>query len=127
MLQRSGKPLNVRDASAKIVEDNQELKYLKQILGLRHGYQYQNAGQLRYGKLMLMTDQDHDGSHIKGLLINLLHHLFPSLLHIGGFLQEFITPIVKVGGRHLLDSCFRVLLGFARCYCCCCSMMPCLL
>lgn len=45
---------------------------------------------------MIMTDQDHDGSHIKGLLINLLHHFWPSLLKLKGFLQEFITPIVKV-------------------------------
>jgi DNA topoisomerase-2 len=44
---------------------------------------------------MIMTDQDHDGSHIKGLLINFLHHFWPSLLHIDGFLQQFITPIVK--------------------------------
>jgi DNA topoisomerase-2 len=43
-----------------------------------------------------MTDQDHDGSHIKGLLINFLHHFFPSLLKVPGFLVEFITPIIKV-------------------------------
>ena len=44
---------------------------------------------------MIMTDQDHDGSHIKGLLINCLHHFWPSLLEIPGFLRCFITPIVK--------------------------------
>lgn len=51
--------------------------------------------QLRYGHLMIMADQDHDGSHIKGLLINFLHHFWPSLLRIDGFLKQFITPIVK--------------------------------
>lgn len=45
---------------------------------------------------MIMTDQDHDGSHIKGLLINFIHHFWPSLLHIDGFLKEFVTPIIKV-------------------------------
>lgn len=39
--------------------------------------------------------QDQDGSHIKGLLINFIHHNWPSLLK-HGFLEEFITPIVKV-------------------------------
>jgi DNA topoisomerase-2 len=51
---------------------------------------------LRYGSLMIMTDQDHDGSHIKGLIINFLDHFYPSLLKIPNFLVEFITPIVKV-------------------------------
>jgi len=43
-----------------------------------------------------MTDQDHDGSHIKGLLINFIHHFWPSLLKIDGFVSEFVTPIIKV-------------------------------
>ena len=50
---------------------------------------------LRYGKVMVMTDQDQDGSHIKGLVINFIHHNWPSLLK-QNFLEEFITPIVKV-------------------------------
>src|SRR6266511_25988 len=44
---------------------------------------------------MIMTDQDLDGSHIKGLIINFFDHFYPSLLKQSGFLQEFITPIVK--------------------------------
>lgn len=39
--------------------------------------------------------QDYDGSHIKGLLINMLHHYWPQLLHCNHFLTEFVTPIVK--------------------------------
>ncbi len=57
---------------------------------------YEDAKSLRYGHLMLMTDQDHDGSHIKGLIMNFLHTFYPSLLKLPGFLLEFITPIVKV-------------------------------
>ena len=75
--------------------NNAEINHIKQILGLRHGTAYESAKSLRYGHIMIMTDQDHDGSHIKGLLINFLHAHFPSLLKIPGFLVEFITPIIK--------------------------------
>jgi hypothetical protein len=54
---------------------------------------------LRYGSLMIMTDQDHDGSHIKGLIMNFLHTFYPTLLRVPGFLVEFITPIVKARPR----------------------------
>lgn len=36
------------------------------ILGLKFNHKYEDTKQLRYGHLMIMTDQDHDGSHIKG-------------------------------------------------------------
>jgi DNA topoisomerase II len=45
---------------------------------------------------MIMADQDHDGSHIKGLIINFFHNFWPTLLKIDGFLQEFVTPILKI-------------------------------
>ncbi|CAG8622241.1 2429_t:CDS:10, partial [Paraglomus occultum] len=90
-----GKLLNVRDANLKQVFENQELNHIKQILGLQHAKEYTSTDSLRYGRLMIMTDQDHDGSHIKGLIINFLDHFYPSLLKLPGFLFEFITPIVK--------------------------------
>jgi DNA topoisomerase-2 len=93
-----GKPLNVRDATHAQVMKNEEIKNIIDILGLKHGKEYneENIKELRYGHLMIMADQDHDGSHIKGLVINFLHHFWPSLLDVPGFLQQFITPIVKV-------------------------------
>ena len=93
-----GKLLNVRDASFDQVKNNVEINHIKQILGLQHGKEYdvESIKTLRYGKLMIMTDQDHDGSHIKGLLINFLHAHFPSLLKVPGFLLEFITPITHI-------------------------------
>jgi DNA topoisomerase-2 len=91
-----GKLLNVREAAHEQIVKNVELQHLKQILGLKHGQDYTTIDSLRYGHLMIMTDQDHDGSHIKGLIINYLDHSYPSLLKIPDFLVEFITPIVKV-------------------------------
>lgn len=91
-----GKLLNVRDASIDQISKNAEIQNIKNFLGLQHKKEYTDTRGLRYGHLMIMTDQDHDGSHIKGLLINFLQVQFPSLLKIPEFLIEFITPIVKV-------------------------------
>lgn len=103
-----GKLLNVRDASADQIAKNAEITALKKIIGLQHRKQYtpENIKELRYGHVMIMTDQDHDGSHIKGLLINFFESSFPGLLDIPGFLLEFITPIVKVtiSSRGLLGT-----------------------
>ena len=90
-----GKLLNVREASARQVGDNAETNAIRQILNLQHGKEYDSTQGLRYGRVMLMTDQDHDGSHIKGLIINMFHTFWPSLLRQPGFLHEFATPIVK--------------------------------
>lgn len=93
-----GKLLNVRDATVDQIMKNAEIQNIKKFMGLQHKKEYTLADMksLRYGHLMIMTDQDHDGSHIKGLLINFLQCQFPSLLKVPGFLLEFITPIVKV-------------------------------
>lgn len=88
--------LNVREANTKQIQDNTEVSALKKILGLKQGIKYTSTKDLRYGHVMLMTDQDHDGSHIKGLLLNLFATFWPELLQLPGFLQVFITPIVKV-------------------------------
>ncbi|XP_077315975.1 DNA topoisomerase 2-alpha isoform X2 [Lithobates pipiens] len=93
-----GKLLNVREASHKQIMENAEINNIIKIMGLQYKKDYQDEESLkslRYGKIMIMTDQDQDGSHIKGLLINFIHHNWPSLLkHC--FLEEFITPIIKV-------------------------------
>ena len=91
-----GKLLNVRDASIDQVSKNAEIQNIKNIIGLKHKQVYTDCKSLRYGHIMIMTDQDHDGSHIKGLLINFLQVQYPSLLKMDEFLIEFITPIVKV-------------------------------
>jgi len=103
-----GKLLNVREASHKQIMDNAEINHIKQILGLQHGKVYESSESLRYGRLMIMTDQDHDGSHIKGLLINMLDHFWPSLLKVPGFLVEFITPIVKCTRGRQEESFFTI-------------------
>lgn len=90
-----GKLLNVRDAKHDLIMRNEEVGNIKKILGLQTGQKYHNASKLRYGHIMIMADQDHDGSHVKGLIVNLLDVYWPELLRVPGFLKQFITPIVK--------------------------------
>lgn len=91
-----GKLLNVKDVNLKKISENEEISSLKKILGLETGKTYNSLDDLRYGKIMIMTDQDTDGSHIKGLLFNMFHTMWPSLVHCNDFMSSMMTPIVKV-------------------------------
>jgi DNA topoisomerase-2 len=90
-----GKILNVKDTSDSKVEQTKEIAELKKIVGLVSGKKYTDVSSLRYGSILIMTDQDYDGSHIRGLLINLFHELWHELIKIPGFLSYMATPIVK--------------------------------
>ncbi len=95
-----GKILNVREAGTAQILNCEVLNNIKKILGLQNNKDYKKEYEksgvwpLRYGKIMLMTDQDHDGSHIKGLMMNLFDSLWSSLLDLG-FITTMVTPIVK--------------------------------
>jgi DNA topoisomerase-2 len=92
-----GKIMNVKDVSYAKISDNAEITALKKILGLEQNKDYtDNINSLRYGKIMIMTDQDHDGSHIKGLLFNVFETLWSSLYKFDGFMTSLLTPIIKV-------------------------------
>ncbi|KAK0554735.1 DNA topoisomerase 2 [Tilletia horrida] len=103
-----GKLLNVREASHDAIMKNTEIKNIKEILGLQHNKVYTSTDSLRYGSLMIMTDQDHDGSHIKGLILNFFDHFYPSLLKLPNFLVEFITPIVRAKQKNREFSFFTI-------------------
>ncbi len=102
-----GKLFNVRGETIARVGENKEIVEIKQILGLETDKEYNTIEDikkgLRYGKILFMTDQDLDGSHIKGLGINMFQHLWPSIskLNIIGFMN---TPILKArkGTQELL-------------------------
>ena len=106
-----GKLLNVRDASHSQLVKNQEISSLVEILGLNYNSKYESSDKkhwkTRYGNIMLMTDQDHDGSHIKGLIINFIHHFWPNLLK-NNFFYQFITPIMKVSNQSKSYSFFTI-------------------
>ena len=96
-----GKILNVRDILLKRVSDNTEISNLVKIMGLKFDSKKNKSKEetlkdLRYGKIMIFTDADVDGSHIKGLLMNLISIFWPELLEIPGFIISLATPILKV-------------------------------
>jgi len=110
-----GKCKNVRDVSVSQLTSNQEFNDLKKILGLQQGKEYKDVSELRYGRLMIMTDADNDGSHIKGLILNMIHYFWPSLLNLG-FVVSMVTPIIKASKgsdskSFYTDSAFRTWYG----------------
>jgi DNA topoisomerase-2 len=110
-----GKCKNVRDVSVAQLTSNQEFNDLKKILGLQQGKEYKDVSELRYGRLMIMTDADNDGSHIKGLILNMIHYFWPSLLKLN-FVVSMVTPIIKAtkGSQtksFYTDSAFRTWYG----------------
>ena len=91
-----GKLLNVQDEkNMKKLLENAEINNIKKIMGLQAGKKYKNIDELRYGKILILTDQDEDGSHIKGLLFNLFKTLWPSLFNYPGFMLSMLTPVIK--------------------------------
>lgn len=98
-----GKLLNVRDAPCNQVSNNAEITNIKKILGLQNGVEYdaESVKKLRYGGIVLLTDADLDGSHIRGLLLNLFDTFWPDLLRLG-YVKSISTPIVRATkGKHV--------------------------
>jgi DNA gyrase/topoisomerase IV subunit B len=91
--------MNTRGETIKKINENKEINDIKKILGLENGKEYHTIDDvhkcLRYSKIVLMVDQDLDGSHIKGLFINLFQSEWSSLTKIPGFISFMNTPLLK--------------------------------
>lgn len=99
-----GKLLNVREATSAQIMKNEEIVNIKKILGLQQGKTYKDTSELRYKGIIIMADQDVDGFHIKGLLINFIHFFWPSLIQTGDFIFSLQTPIVKaIKGKEAIE------------------------
>jgi DNA topoisomerase-2 len=90
-----GKMLNIQEATQKQLETNEEVKSLMAILGLQKGEKYKDVKSLRYGEVYLCTDQDQDGYHCAGLIMNFFRTWFPELLALN-FLKKIKTPVIRV-------------------------------
>jgi DNA topoisomerase II len=106
-----GKLLNVREASTKVLSANDEINFLKQIIGLKQNVDYsieENFSQLRYGRVIILTDQDYDGSHIKGLVMNFFHVIWPELIERSNFITSLSTPIVKLFKGKQVETFYNI-------------------
>lgn len=98
--------LNVREATFSQQKNNETVNDIIKILGLTHGKKYtkETLNELRYGRVIILTDQDYDGDHITGLFMNLFEYWWPGLIEIPGFLSRIATPIVKVThGKKIIE------------------------
>ena len=94
-----GKILNVASATGAKMQANQQISDLIQALGVRTGSHYRDA-DLRYEKVIIMTDADVDGAHIASLLITFFFQEMPELID-KGHLFLAVPPLYKLtqGGK----------------------------
>lgn len=95
-----GKVLNVRNSTSASISTNREITDIIHCMNLKFGVDYtqdKNFETLSYGQIIILTDADVDGMHICGLLLNVFHKLFPSLLQREEpFIRYMMTPIAKM-------------------------------
>ncbi len=100
MLPLRGKILNVASAAREKLAANQQLSDLVQALGCGAGAQYKEQ-DLRYEKIIIMTDADVDGAHIASLLITFFYREMPMLIE-AGHLYLAVPPLYRLtqGAQH---------------------------
>jgi topoisomerase-4 subunit B len=94
-----GKILNVASASGDKADQNKELSDLMLALGVQGGSRYRDD-DLRYDRIVIMTDADVDGAHIASLLITFFYRTMPELIR-GGKLYLALPPLYRLshGGK----------------------------
>src|SRR5687768_2312446 len=95
-----GKPLNVWDLKRDIVYKNDEMYNLMRALDIED-----NISNLRYEKVILATDADVDGLHIRNLLITYFYKFFEQLVH-DGHLWVLETPLFRVRNKKETHYCY---------------------
>ena len=95
-----GKPLNCFGLSRKIVYQNEELNLLQHALGIEESIE-----ELRYNKVIIATDADVDGMHIRLLLLTFFLQFFPELVKTG-HLYILQTPLFRVRNQKKTVYCY---------------------
>ncbi|MEK7720740.1 MAG: DNA topoisomerase IV subunit B [Bacteroidota bacterium] len=95
-----GKPLNSYGLTKKIVYENEEFNLLQAALNIEEG-----IDELRYNKVIIATDADVDGMHIRLLLITFFLQFFPELIR-RGHLYILQTPLFRVRNKKRTEYCY---------------------
>ncbi len=95
-----GKPLNTYGLSKKVIYENEEFHLLQSALNIEDG-----LDGLRYGKVVIATDADVDGMHIRLLLISFFLQFFPELI-AHGKLYILETPLFRVRNKKETHYCY---------------------
>lgn len=95
-----GKPQNCFGLKKKIVYENEELNLLQHALDIEEGIE-----NLRYNNVIIATDADHDGMHIRLLLLTFFLQFFPELV-INGHVKVLETPLFRVRNKKETIYCF---------------------
>lgn len=95
-----GKPLNCYGMSKKVVYENEEFNLLQSALNIEEGME-----NLRYNNIVIATDADVDGMHIRLLLITFFLQFFPDLVRYG-HLYILQTPLFRVRNKSKTIYCY---------------------
>jgi topoisomerase-4 subunit B len=95
-----GKPLNSYGSTKKMVYENEEFNLLQAALNIEEGLE-----NLRYNKVIIATDADHDGMHIRLLLLTFFLQFFPELVK-NGHLYILQTPLFRVRNKKETAYCY---------------------
>jgi topoisomerase-4 subunit B len=95
-----GKPLNSFGMSRKVVYENEEFNFLQHALNIENGLE-----DLRYDKVVIATDADDDGMHIRILLMTFFIQFFPELIR-EGHLFILQTPLFRVRNKQQTIYCY---------------------
>jgi len=95
-----GKPLNTYGLSKKVIYENEEFHLLQSALNIEEGME-----GLRYGKVVIATDADVDGMHIRLLLISFFLQFFPDLMR-NSHLYILETPLFRVRNKKETIYCY---------------------
>jgi DNA topoisomerase-2 len=106
----TGKVLNVRNSVATSIAANKVICKMIHAVGFKFGSDYSNPTirkRLNYGRIIIIADADVDGIHIKGLIINFLHAMYPTLFEGDDpFCISMETPIARITRKGKDDLLF---------------------